>query len=451
MGDIFEERGIPPEVWKERPYERWEADAPASVVGAYESLGEDGLQFALRIAKQSSGWLIHRFPPPGLELDHIYPEFRPDEPVKTRGPQKHWHGSHMPDGFSTDRGWLIGRDSAAVCRVLSGKPLEKHVARAKDAGDHADSNTEEIHYHQRSAKYVFPRSERVDEVWSHDHHRRWHRHGDRSAQWLGKHVAAEHVNSVLPWHDAYHEHSAEPDPRHIARHHKEDPDVQGEHEHVRRMKDRNENLARRIDVHPLAVDKICAARVVFFSIEGCMKADAILSKGAAVFSVPSVSQWDAGELPAFVDAYVRGKAVVIVPDADWFEKTEVISQARLCQAALRRLGVPEVHIAAAPVDSEGNPLVGAHGKEPKRRGRFSWRRWPTRRSRDGRLLPSQGDPSGHQRSRYPALHPTGPTDSQPGGSFCLGHVRRAGRRGPLVARDDRQGYEPQSECRQRSH
>jgi len=51
----------------------------------------------------------------------------------------------------------------------------------------------------------------------HDHHRRWHRHGDRSAQWLGKHVAAEHVNSVLPWHDAYHEHSAEPDPRHIAR------------------------------------------------------------------------------------------------------------------------------------------------------------------------------------------------------------------------------------------
>jgi len=67
---------------------------------------------------------------------------------------------------------------------------------------------------------------------------------------------------------------------------------------------------------------------------------------------------------------------VIVPDADWFEKTEVISQARLCQAALRRLGVPEVHIAAAPVDSEGNPLVGAHGKEPKRRGRFSWRRWP---------------------------------------------------------------------------
>jgi len=108
MGDIFEERGIPPEVWKERPYERWEADDPASVVGAYESLGEDGLQFALRIAKQSSGWLIHRFPPPGLELDHIYPEFRPDEPVKTRGPQKHWHGSHMPDGFSTDRGWLIG-------------------------------------------------------------------------------------------------------------------------------------------------------------------------------------------------------------------------------------------------------------------------------------------------------------------------------------------------------
>jgi len=61
-------------------------------------------------------------------------------------------------------------------------------------------------------------------------------------------------------------HSAEPDPRHIARHHKEDPDVQGEHEHVRRMKDRNENLAVGSTSTP-RVDKICAARVVFFSIE----------------------------------------------------------------------------------------------------------------------------------------------------------------------------------------
>jgi len=98
MEDIFEERGIPPEVWKERPYERWEADDRPPWSARMNLWCEDGLQFALRIAKQSSGWLIHRFPPPGLELDHIYPEFRPDEPVKTRGPQKHWHGSHMPDG-----------------------------------------------------------------------------------------------------------------------------------------------------------------------------------------------------------------------------------------------------------------------------------------------------------------------------------------------------------------
>jgi len=62
--------------------------------------------------------------------------------------------------------------------------------------------------------------ERVDEVWSHDTIGAGTAMGDRSAQWLGKHVAAEHVNSVLPWHDAYHEHSAEPDPRHIARHHR---------------------------------------------------------------------------------------------------------------------------------------------------------------------------------------------------------------------------------------
>jgi len=90
MGDIFEERGHPAEVWKERPYERWRPMTGLRGAARMKSLGEAGLQFALRICgNSSSGWLIHRFPPPGLELDHIYPEFRPDEPVKTRGPQKH--------------------------------------------------------------------------------------------------------------------------------------------------------------------------------------------------------------------------------------------------------------------------------------------------------------------------------------------------------------------------
>jgi len=62
--------------------------------------------------------------------------------------------------------------------------------------------------------------------------------------------------------------------------------VQGEHEHVRRMKDRNGEPGPSDRRPPPRRGQDMRARVVFFSIEGCMKADAILSKGAAVFSVP---------------------------------------------------------------------------------------------------------------------------------------------------------------------
>jgi hypothetical protein len=106
------------------------------------------------------------------------------------------------------------------------------------------------------------------------------------------------------------------------------------------------------------MEKIRAAEVVFFVIEGCMKADSILAKGAAVFSVPSVSLWDCPELKRFTETYLNDKEVVIVPDADWAQKEQVISQTRLCHATLSRFGVGTVHIAAPPVDENGKPTRG---------------------------------------------------------------------------------------------
>jgi hypothetical protein len=87
---------------------------------------------------------------------------------------------------------------------------------------------------------------------------------------------------------------------------------------------------------------------VFFGIEGCMKADAILSAGEAVFSVPAVGQWRAPELRAFAKRYLKDKLVVIVPDADWYVKDEVIRQARECKEHLEYdLGIDAL-IAAPP-------------------------------------------------------------------------------------------------------
>jgi len=117
-------------------------------------------------------------------------------------------------------------------------------------------------------------------------------------------------------------------------------------------------MARRLDVHPLAVDLLVRSSVVFFVIEGCIKADAVLADGGAVFSVPSVSLWDCDELPRFVRDYLHGKFVVVVPDADWRTKPQVINQARLCQNALRRYGVKEACVAAPPPQYRGQETKG---------------------------------------------------------------------------------------------
>jgi hypothetical protein len=124
----------------------------------------------------------------------------------------------------------------------------------------------------------------------------------------------------------------------------------------------------RIDVHPYAWPLIEKHERVFFVIEGCLKADAILSASEAVFSVPSVSLWHAPELEWFAKRYLRSKTVIVVPDADWVDNDAVISQARFAQRFLRDLGVP-TFVAAPPLGADRkvkhkgvDDYLGAGGK-----------------------------------------------------------------------------------------
>jgi hypothetical protein len=87
--------------------------------------------------------------------------------------------------------------------------------------------------------------------------------------------------------------------------------------------------AKRLDVNPLAWPLFVGASRVFFCLEGCIKADAILSAWVAVFSVPSVTLWQARELTGFL-TYLRGKEVIIVCDADWYENPAVYYMAMRC-------------------------------------------------------------------------------------------------------------------------
>src|SRR5262249_49747295 len=88
-------------------------------------------------------------------------------------------------------------------------------------------------------------------------------------------------------------------------------------------------LAARLDMHPLAATMLQPAEFIVFCIEGCLKADSILTgiylEGlrATVVSVPAVWLWKrrGGPIPELGDffrpAAVQGIPVVIVPDADW--------------------------------------------------------------------------------------------------------------------------------------
>ena len=95
-------------------------------------------------------------------------------------------------------------------------------------------------------------------------------------------------------------------------------------------------------------------KVVFFVIEGVIKADAVLTYilkhdlKASVFDVPAVWQWDARELAEFARPTCSASEVCIVADADGYRNLRgVMTPARLCQMKLKELGI-FVYIALPP-------------------------------------------------------------------------------------------------------
>jgi hypothetical protein len=140
---------------------------------------------------------------------------------------------------------------------------------------------------------------------------------------------------------------------------------------------RGEQLAKRVDVNPIVWQHggFEQAEQVFFVIEGCIKADAIISallasgQPPAVFSVPSVSLWEAtypaeedtihfgDELAAFAHRHLLDKLVCIVPDADAHTKHEVMTQALLCRSVLRKLGA-KAEIVLPPDDRLDKGIKG---------------------------------------------------------------------------------------------
>ena len=291
--DIFSERGITPEIAERRPYVRWTPEDCRPVHDEFKDLPGKARAFLSKVTGKKvgqPGFLIKRHPPPGLGLERVYAELRPDREVKTGKKIRHDHAKD----FAGRPAWQLERH------------LKKHHGGCDVLGKHE---------HEKSAKYLFAPAPRIKKTWGHDHDDFYAGEAKRRV----RHEAREHGDEV----------------------------VAGWHSHVRSVKDRAVNYAKRLDMHPFAVPLFGQASRVFFVIEGCLKADSILSLGEAVFSVPSVGQWNAPELQAFALKYLVGKTVYIVPDADWSQNPAVVMQALLCRTFLRNLGI-EAHVAAPP-------------------------------------------------------------------------------------------------------
>jgi hypothetical protein len=284
--DALSERGISPDVIDGRPYIPWTTEDVVPVQEAYKDL-PSARSTTTRWARQNDGLLIVRHAPERLpHLAPMWPEMRPNKAIRTKL-TTHVHPTVKPKDppLHPTSGNPLPRR-----HIHTAKAMAKHIEKA-----HGGVNVEEVHQHWSDGKYLFPPGPKITR------HRRW----------------VDQNGAVQT--STY------------------------------KVKDPHANLAKRIDVHPLAESLFESARCVYFVIEGCLKADAILSRGEAVFSVPSVTLWDAPELEEFASAYLLGKFVVIVPDADWFKNGAVESQALMCRSALRKLGIAAV-VAAPPQD-----------------------------------------------------------------------------------------------------
>lgn len=287
-------RGISDEVIAGRGYIAYTAGDVTPVQEAYRALPSAGSKATMtRWAKQSDGILIVRHAPPGLGVAEPFPEMRPEVAIRTRR-TTHIH----PEERTTEPAVNPATERPLSQRhVHSAVAMRKHIEKTKGlTNPHCGVNREDVHEHWHEAKYLFPPSPRFS----------------KTVTWIDKDGISQ--------------------------------------SRTYRVKDPTTNYAKRLDVHPHAIPLIRERQRVFFVIEGCLKADAILSQGEAAFSVPSVTLWDAPELAAFATEYLLGKFIVIVPDADWQRNGAVITQALLARTFLRRLGMEAV-VAAPPVDS----------------------------------------------------------------------------------------------------
>lgn len=290
---LNEERAVTREVAEARPYVRYERGDLATVYadGRWSSIPAPQRRTVFTVAANlDDGIIITKHPVPGEPP--VLPQMRPDHPVRKPMPKDRRGHDHADYGPKVRQ---LHVDGASHRRP--------HLER----GEHVHGK--HCHITDGQAKYLLSPKGYVDIRYE-------HAHTDKTSS---GHLTREHGGQSQD----------------------------GDHHHFKRIKDPHVSPEKRLDLHPLSLAKLRDADRVFFSIEGSVKADALLSAGECAFAVPSVTMWTAPELERFAGEHLSGKQVFVVPDADWVRNPLVACQAFLCADFLAQRGV-RAAVASSP-------------------------------------------------------------------------------------------------------
>jgi len=362
------EHGISEEVWRRRGYARYaSADELIAIDPGYALISRGRVEWRTKVP----GLAILRRPLPGTAGPTPLAELRPDEPLVTKV-QYHGHDFDDPDH---EHDW---DDPFVPCHQgRSGQP--RTLPRRKDCDrDH--------HKHAETAKYIFVPGELVERVslradlpWVRgepftqevlDRRRVEQRRaedalservggnvrGENDRVWLEQVVRREVGLPLWPRRPRGAEETVK-----LGK-----VDIDGTtYELTSTLRKARESESMRVDINPLGLEMLPEAERIYLGLEGCIKADAILSaviregERASAVSVPSVTLWP--RHADFYDSDLRvlaemGKDVVLVVDADWSapkNKGAVLAQASQVAHSLAVYGVKQVCVAGPPGPEKG--------------------------------------------------------------------------------------------------
>lgn len=379
------------EVFESRPYFRFEqgtefADLPAEIQDLYQ--GEDSARRQLnKVMAQSDGYIMVRKSPPGTVEEGIVPQIRPDDKIVTNFGAKKYRErivasakKRVEEMENLDKEGVVAlqkeRIEKAKSRLEAAGDMtkEKYMApalervgaaedalkEAKNSGDQAaideakqklNSAKANVKSLQKKADYAFgPNGEKTEEYRAvvAENERKNIRNAERK---LEKYMA-DPVGAIV-------------NEQENARENLKIAEAQLDKASVKYVFPPGEGKAGRVNAHMAEnVKRLVEGKGrVYLAMEGNIKEDSLLTavmaegdETSAVISVPSVTLWRNEDMKAIAGAHLRGREVVLIPDADGINNPRVRNEARAMQTMLEGMGA-KVVVAYPPIPLiDGKPI-----------------------------------------------------------------------------------------------